>query len=204
MKIIQLMSSLFFFSFVVCLSYSDWALAVVAGSAFVGLVCVGMAQSPSGHDRVPPPKTSFAPEQYSGEELYLNVPYYLEHFPKLANAVVESGPDRGFIDLHVWRTPFDRTNLRTMENHAAFAYFYTEDAPWNPYRGDPAVRERLEAVLTFLNERVGPNGEVTEYGADRAGLCGDAGIGGGDGGRAARGTRGGGTRGSRTLGNGNQ
>ncbi len=137
-------------------------------AAIVASGCAGAAQQPDSWEPVrPAPEASFAPEQYSWEELYLNVPYYLEHFPELANAVVESGPDRGFIDLHVWRSPFDRTNLRTMENHAAFAYFYTEAAPWNPYRGEPAVRKRLEAVLTFLNERVGSNGEVTEYGADR-------------------------------------
>ncbi len=119
--------------------------------------------SPSWSKVQQAPDRSFAPDLYTSKQLYVNVPYYLKHFPALANAVIEDGEDRGFIDLHVWRTPFARHNLRTMENHVAFSYFYTEKAPWNPYYNNPEVRKRLEAVLTYLSEHVGPDGQVSEY-----------------------------------------
>ena len=99
------------------------------------------------------PESSFDPELYTEDELYLNVPYYLKHLHRLANAVVESGENRGFIDLHVWRSNFATWNFRTLENHTAFAYFYATDTPWNPYYGSEALRMRLEATLALLNER---------------------------------------------------
>jgi hypothetical protein len=41
-------------------------------------------------------------------------------------------------------------NARILENHAALAFFYTSNRPWNPYRGNQALRARLEAVLEYL------------------------------------------------------
>jgi len=99
------------------------------------------------------PESGFDPELYTEDELYLNVPYYLKHLHRLANAVVETGENRGFIDLHVWRSNFATWNFRTLENHTAFAYFYATDAPWNPYYGSEALRMRLEATLALLNKR---------------------------------------------------
>ncbi|MDI1247440.1 MAG: hypothetical protein PSV13_01030 [Lacunisphaera sp.] len=80
----------------------------------------------------------------------LEVPYFLRHFAQVANAVVESGPDRGFLNLKVNREPADNQNYnaRVMENQLSLAYFYTARRPWNPYYGHPAVRVRLEAMLS--------------------------------------------------------
>lgn len=85
--------------------------------------------------------------QFADHEL--EVPYHLRHFAQVANAVVETGPDRGFLALRVNREPVDNQphNARIMENQLALAYFYTANRPWNPYRGSAAVRVRLEAML---------------------------------------------------------
>ena len=62
------------------------------------------------------------------------------------------GPNRGFIDRVVWREARKNVlgNARILENHVALAFFYTADKPWNVYRGNQALRARLEAVLEFL------------------------------------------------------
>jgi hypothetical protein len=97
---------------------------------------------------VPPADFStLSAAQFADHEL--EVPYHLRHFATVANAVVESGTNRGFLDLRVNREPADNQphNARVMENQLALAYFYTVDRPWNPYRGHAAVRVRLEAML---------------------------------------------------------
>jgi len=73
------------------------------------------------------------PDHFSDEEL--DLPYYLAHFHRIANAVVETGENRGFIDISVWRSRRDNKpyNARIMENCLSLAYFYCKDRPWNPY-----------------------------------------------------------------------
>lgn len=93
--------------------------------------------------------------QFADHEL--EVPYYLKHFAQVANAVVENPftdgtgtyLPRGFLNLKVNREPLDNKpyNARIMEMQLVLAYFYTADRPWNPYRGNTAVRVRLEAML---------------------------------------------------------
>jgi len=102
--------------------------------------------------------------QFRDDEL--DLPYYLQHFSRLANAVRMEGADRGFIDLSVWRAPQDNRpyNARIMENLTSLAYFYSTDRPWNPYHGDPAVRARLEAALDFWVRSQSPEGRFSEYG----------------------------------------
>ena len=81
----------------------------------------------------------------------LDLPYYLANFHRVANSVALSGPRRGFIDIPVWRDRKDNEpyNARIMESILSLAFFYTADRPWNSYRGDPALRARLEAALDF-------------------------------------------------------
>jgi len=95
----------------------------------------------------------------------LDLPFYLIHFHRLANAVVASGETRGFIDLPVYRAaevnkPF---NARIMENILSFAFFYTTRRPWNPYYADPAVRVRLEAALEYWCKLQHTDGRFSEY-----------------------------------------
>ncbi len=93
--------------------------------------------------------TEYAPSDFADDEL--DLPYYLAHFSTLANSVRMDGPDRGFIDLAVWRNPDlnQPGNPRIMENVVSLAFFYATDRPWNPYYGHPALRERLEAALSY-------------------------------------------------------
>ncbi len=116
-------------------------------------------------DKVPPVDFStIKVEDFKDDEL--DLPYYLGRFHELANAVVEDGPDRGFINLVVWRHAKDNKpyNARVMENHLSLAWFYTQNRPWNPYYNSPAVRDRLEAVLTKLCDMQNDDGRFSEYG----------------------------------------
>jgi len=91
--------------------------------------------------------------------------YYLKHLSTLANAVVMEGESRGFIDLKVWRRPKDNEpyNARILENHASLSFFYTLDRPWNPYRGNAALKARLEAVMDFWCRIQHTDGRFSEY-----------------------------------------
>ena len=88
--------------------------------------------------------SKLSPSDFRDDEL--DLPYYLAHFHRIANSVALSGPRRGFIDIPVWRDLKDNApyNARIMESILSLAYFYTLDRPWNPYRGDQALRARLE------------------------------------------------------------
>lgn len=124
---------------------------------------------------------SLEPALFSDEELDLPamagpnrpLPYYLKHFHRVANAVVGDGPERGFIRLSVWRRERDNLphNARVMENILSLAFFYTADRPWNPYRGDPAVRTRLEAALEFWIRIQNDDGRFSEYAPERWNLA---------------------------------
>lgn len=114
--------------------------------------------------------------QFADHEL--EVPYHLRHFAQVANAVVETpftdstgtSIPRGFLNIKVNREPADNQpyNARIMEMQAALAYFYTADRAWNPYRGNQAIRLRLEAMLLRWTEMQAPPGHshaglFTEY-----------------------------------------
>ncbi|WP_162606418.1 hypothetical protein [Jiangella asiatica] len=129
--------------------------AVLAAGAVLGAKLPGAhgaeSTATSAWEPVPPVDLGeLSPGDFLDEEL--DLPYYLAHFHTVANSVVESGPNRGFIDIAVWRNPEqqDPANARVMENVLSFAYFYTKDRPWNAYRGSEPVRARLEAALRFL------------------------------------------------------
>jgi hypothetical protein len=112
-----------------------------------------------------------SPSDFRDDEL--DIPYYLAHFHRLANAVALDGPRRGFIDLAVWRDRKDNAphNARIMENVLSLAFFYATDRPWNPYRGDPAVRARLEAALDFWVRSQSPDGRFSEYAPEQWSLA---------------------------------
>jgi hypothetical protein len=107
------------------------------------------------------------------EDHELEVPYFLFHFHTVANAVLEEGEHRGFLDLKVNRSPNDNQpyNARIMEMQMALAYFYGSDRAWNPYAGDPALRVRLEAMLDRWTRIQNPNGLFAEYSPDNWSLA---------------------------------
>ena len=110
---------------------------------------------------------AYRPFHHNGKNRSLA--YYLDHFHRLANAVRDTEPDRGFIDLAIWRRPQDNEpyNARIMENITSLAWLYARDEPWNPYYGDEAVRQRLEAAMEFWVGAQNEDGRFSEYGEGR-------------------------------------
>lgn len=110
-------------------------------------------------------------DEFSDHEL--EVPEMLFHFPLIANAVSEKGRDQGFLYLAVNRDPKDNKphNVRNMEMHMALAHFYTAERPWNPHRGDPVVRVRLEAMLDRWTRIQNSDGRYAEYSPDNRSLA---------------------------------
>jgi hypothetical protein len=107
--------------------------------------------------------SKYKPADFSDAEL--DLPYYLKHFHTIANSVVETGPDKGFIKISVWRSPDDNKpyNARIMENILSLAWFYCTNRPWNIYYGTPALRLRLEAALSFWCHSQNADGRFSEY-----------------------------------------
>jgi len=131
----------------------------------------GVPTARAAWEKVPPMDFSkLKPADFRDDEL--DLPYYLEHFHELANGVVEEGPNRGFIAGAFWRganqPPY---NARVLENYLSLAFFYCTDRPWNVYRGSPAVRQRLEAVLDYWCRVQGPQGQFSEYAPQRWGTA---------------------------------
>lgn len=112
-----------------------------------------------------------SPNNFADKEL--DLPYYLSHFKQFADAVLLDGPDRGFINISVWRASKDNVphNARIMENCLALIFFYCTNRPWNVYYNHPAVKERLEAALTFWCNSQSPDGRFSEYGSEKWNLA---------------------------------
>lgn len=111
------------------------------------------------------------PSDFADDEL--DLPYYLKHFHTVANAVVDKGELRGFLDLPVWRSVSVNKsyNARIMESHLSLAFFYCTKRPWNPYYGHPAVRERLEAMLKRWCDMQNDDGQFSEYAPNKWALA---------------------------------
>ncbi len=132
---------------------------------FLLLLAAVLTNAADGPFRPLPPLdlTKLEPSQFDRSEA--DLVFYLAHFERFANSVVETGPDRGFIKIHVWRAPKDNQphNARIMENILSLAWFYTAKRPWNPYYGAPGLRDRLEAALDFWVRSQSPDGAFSEY-----------------------------------------
>jgi hypothetical protein len=108
--------------------------------------------------------TSYTPAYFVPEESYM--PYYLKHISEIANSVLDSGPNKGFINISVWRPkevnqPY---NARIMENIMSLVWFFTQQRPWNPYYNDQALKVRIEAALTYWCNIQNTDGRFSEYG----------------------------------------
>ena len=111
------------------------------------------------------------PSDFKDDEL--DIPFFLSQFHRVANSVVETGENRGFIDIAVWRNTQDNKpyNARIMENILSLAFFYSTKRPWNQYYASPAVRLRLEAALDFWCRIQSADGRFSEYGPERWNLA---------------------------------
>jgi hypothetical protein len=103
------------------------------------------------------------PGLFAEEEWY--VPYYLKHFARVANSVVDMGSNRGYFDLSVWRGAKNHHtyNARIMEGILSLVWFYTSDRPWNVYYNDKALKLRIEAALDFWCKIQHDDGQFSEY-----------------------------------------
>jgi len=112
-----------------------------------------------------------SPDDFKDNEL--EIPYYLQHFHSLANAVVEKGEHRGYINLPIWRREQDNKpyNARIMENLLSMVYFYCTRRPWNPYYHSPKLRTRIEASLEFWCRIQNTDGRFSEYGPQKWNLA---------------------------------
>lgn len=111
----------------------------------------------------PPDFTKISVSDFTDEEL--DLPYYLANFYRVANAVNMDGPNRGFINIAVWRGIRDNKpyNARIMENILSLVYFYCTNRPWNPYYGSPVLKARLEAAGAFWCSIQSKDGCFSEY-----------------------------------------
>lgn len=146
-------------------SVSRYAPSILATAFFVTLFLT--AGQVAAQDVAPVELSSISPADFSDDEL--DLPYYLAHFHTLVNSVRMTEPNRGFIDLPVWRETQHQEpyNARVMENILSIAFFYTTDRPWNPYFADAAVRARLEAALEYWVEMQSEDGCFSTYGPQR-------------------------------------
>ena len=141
------------------------------------LAILGSLLAPAARaaDAPPPPKWDPVPAvdwskirlaDFADDEL--DLPYYLHRFHTVVEGVTESGPNRGFMSIPVWRGRDKNQqgpwNARVMESHLTLAFFYATPRPWNPYFASPAVRQRLEAMLTFWGDMQNADGRFSEYG----------------------------------------
>ena len=103
----------------------------------------------------------------------LDMPFALTHFARVANSVVMDGAERGFISLSVWRgtNQLHPYNARIMESILTLAWFYTTPRRWNPYRGHPALRARLELALDYWCNIQSSDGKFSEYGPQQWNLA---------------------------------
>jgi hypothetical protein len=138
----------------------------------IPLFCLALSASAAGWDPVPAVDLArMSPADFRDNEL--DLPFYLAHFRRLAESVVEQGPDRGFINIPVWRSVRDNKpyNARIMESILSLAYFYGTKRPWNPYYGSLPVRQRLEAAMEFWLHEQNPEGRFAEAAPQRWNLA---------------------------------
>ena len=111
--------------------------------------------------------STLKPSDFADDEL--DIPFYLQHFHTFANSVVETGSNKGFINIVVWRTPDVNKpyNARIMENILSLTYFYCTNRPWNIYYASPVLRPRLEAALSFWCSIQNEDGRFSEYGPQK-------------------------------------
>jgi hypothetical protein len=120
---------------------------------------------------LPADLSELSPEDFKNDEL--DMPYYLAHFHRVANAVVEKGKNKGFIDISVWRGQDDNKpyNARVMEGILSLVYFYCTDRPWNPYYNSSRVKKRIEAAMQYWCNMQSETGQFSEYGEEEWNLA---------------------------------
>jgi len=123
------------------------------------------ATQPAAVPEVPPFNPSrVRPSDFSDADL--DMPYNITYLSRIANAVETDGPDRGFINIAVWRGygQLHPYNTRIMESILTLTWFYASPRKWNQYYGNRALRARLELAFEYWCNMQSPDGKFSEYG----------------------------------------
>ena len=145
---------------------------LLMSAAAVPLLAAARPLMAATDETVPPlDTTKIRPSDFSDADL--DLPFALAHFARVANSVVTDGPGRGFINISVWRgtNQLHPYNARIMESILTLAWFYTATQKWNQYRGDPAVRTKLELAFDYWCLLQSPDGKFSEYGPQQWNLA---------------------------------
>ena len=140
------------------------AAAVPLASSFA-IKSVADTAAPAAVPEVPPFDPSrVRPADFSDADL--DMPYNITYLSRIANAVETDGPDRGFINISVWRgtSQLRPYNARIMESILTLAWFYASPRKWNQYYANRALRARLELALECRCNLQSPDGKFSEYG----------------------------------------
>ncbi|MGA7835002.1 MAG: hypothetical protein WCA31_07295, partial [Acidimicrobiales bacterium] len=87
--------------------------------------------------------------------------------------IVTDGPDRGFINISVWRgtSQLHPYNARIIESILTLAWFYASPRKWNQFYANKALRARLELALEYWCNLQSPDGKFSEYGPQQWNLA---------------------------------
>ena len=137
----------------------------------IAVVLFSISCTPKSSYVRPVDLSTINPDSFTAEEWF--VPYYLKNFHQVANGVLDTGKNKGFINIPVWRQeevnhPY---NARIMESILSLVWFYTNKKSWNPYYGDAALRKKIELALTFWCNMQNEDGRFSEYAYDRWSLA---------------------------------
>ncbi len=128
--------------------------------------------SVSSIPQVPPFDPSrLRPSDFSDADL--DMPYNITWLPRIANSVETDGPNRGFINISVWRgaQDFHPYNARVMESILTLAWFYSSPRKWNQFYANKALRARLELALEYWCNLQSPEGKFSESGPQQWNLA---------------------------------
>jgi hypothetical protein len=111
------------------------------------------------------------PSDFSDADL--DMPYNITYLSRIANAIETDGPDRGFINISVWRGTgqLHPYNARIMESILTLAWFYATPRKWNQYYANKALRARLELAVEYWCNLQSDDGKFSEYGPQQWNLA---------------------------------
>lgn len=111
------------------------------------------------------------PSDFTDAEL--DMAYNVAYFSRIANSVEMDGPNRGFINIAVWRAgdQLHPYNARIMESILTLAWFYATPRKWNQYYANKALGARLELALEYWCNLQSPDGKFSERGPQQWSLA---------------------------------
>lgn len=112
-----------------------------------------------------PPLQPGAPVRRHFRALEQRFAGYLAILPDMTNDIVDgSDPSTyGFMGGGWWRTPNEPFNARIQEHVYTLSWFLNNKRSWNPYRGNTALRDRLDAAIGHYLDLQHDDGSWPEY-----------------------------------------